>query len=188
MNVIVQDDFDGITVSDPTMGNVAPCNMSFLPPNNRYIPIVNLLACSNSFNNDNSHSDVNNLPFMEVVGDSDRLMGKKLFSSKEELQEVLSMEVLRKTFELKTFKSGKNILVVRCIDDTCKWRLRAIKFGSSNMFHITKYYSVHSCALDVRKRDHHHDSFKLIGQNNCHKFDCTSSSYRSGDIREDFQK
>ena len=98
------------------------------------------------------------------------------------------MEVLRKQFELKTSKSGKNILIVRCIDDTCKWRLHAIKFGSSIMFHITKYYSVHNCALDVCKRGHRHDSFKLIGQKICHKFDCASSSYRPGDIREDFQK
>ena len=84
VNVIVHNDFDGITVSDPTVGNVAPCNISFLPPNNRYIPRVNFLSCSSSFNNDNSHSDVNNLLFMEV-GDSDGLIGKKLFSSKGEL-------------------------------------------------------------------------------------------------------
>ena len=58
---------------------------------------------------------------MEVVGDSNGLMGKKLFSSKEELQKVISIEALRKNFEFKTFKSGKNILVVKCIDDTCKW-------------------------------------------------------------------
>ena len=56
------------------------------------------------------------------------------------------------------------------------------------MFKITKYYSVHSCALDVRKRDYRHASFKLIEQKICHKFDGASSSYRPGDIREDFQK
>ena len=98
------------------------------------MPIVNLFACSSSFDNDNSHSNGNNLPSMGVVGDSDGLIGKKLSSSKKELQEVLSMEVLRKNFEFKTFESGKNIFFVRCIDDTCKWRLCAIKFGSSNMF------------------------------------------------------
>ncbi|KAH9770671.1 SWIM-type domain-containing protein [Citrus sinensis] len=181
VNVIVHDDVDGITVSDPTLGNVAHSN-------NRYMPRVNLFACSSSFDTDNSHSNTINLPSTEVVGDSDWLMGKKLFSSKEELQQVLFMEALRKNFEFKTFKSGKNILVVKCVDNTCKWRLRAMKFGSLNMFKITKYYSVHSCALDVRKRDHRHASFKLIGHKICHKFDGASSSYRPGDIREDFQK
>ena len=76
MNVIVHDDFDGITVSDPTMGNVAPCNMSFLPPNSGYMPRVNLFTYSSSFDNDNSHFNSNNLPSMEVVSDSDGLMGK----------------------------------------------------------------------------------------------------------------
>ena len=169
VNVIVHDDVDGITVSDPTLGNVAHSN-------NRYMPRVNLFTCSSSFDTDNSHSNTINLPSTEIVGDSDWLMGKKLFSSKEELQQVLFMEALRKNFEFKTFKSGKNILVVKCVDDTCKWRLRALKFGSSNMFKITKYYSVHSCALDVRKRDHRHASFKLIGHKICHKFDGALSS------------
>ena len=44
VNVIVHDDFDRITVSDPTMRNVAPCNMSFLPPNSGYMPRVNLFT------------------------------------------------------------------------------------------------------------------------------------------------
>ena len=56
------------------------------------------------------------------------------------------------------------------------------------MFKIIKYYSVHSCALDVCKRDHRHASFKFIKQKICHKFDGASSSYRLGDIREYFQK
>ena len=181
MNVIVHDDVDGITVSDPTLGNVAHSN-------NRYMPRVNLFACSSSFDIDNSHSNIINLSSMKVVGDSDWLMGKRLFNSKEELQQVLSMEALRKNFELKTFKSRKNILVVKCIDDTCKWRLHTMKFGILNMFKIIKYYSVHSCALDVRKRDYRHVSFKLIEQKICHKFDGASSTYRPYDIREDFQK
>ena len=86
MNVIVHDDVDGITVSDPTLGNVAPFNMSFPPLNNKYMPRVNLFTCSSSFDTDNSHSNTINLPSTEVVGDSDWLMGKRLFSSKEELQ------------------------------------------------------------------------------------------------------
>ena len=68
------------------------------------MPIVNLFACSSSFDTDNLHSNTINLPSMKVVGDSDWLMGKKLFSLKEELQKVLSMEALRKIFEFKTFK------------------------------------------------------------------------------------
>ncbi|KAH9658494.1 SWIM-type domain-containing protein [Citrus sinensis] len=174
-------DGNSSSISDPTLGNVAHSN-------NRYMPRVNLFTCSSSFDTDNSHSNTINLPSTEIVGDSDWLMGKKLFSSKEKLQQVLFMEALRKNFEFKTFKSGKNILVVKCVDDTCKWRLRALKFGSLNMFKITKYYSVHSCALDVRNRDHRHASFKLIGHKICHKFDGASSSYRPGDIKEDFQK
>ena len=57
------------------MGNVAHSNR----------PRVNLFACSSSFDTNNSYSNTINLPSMEVVGDCDGLMGKKLFSLKEEL-------------------------------------------------------------------------------------------------------
>ena len=87
---------------------------------------------------------------------------------------MLSMEALRKTFELKIFKSGKNILFVKCINNNCKWQLYATKFRSSNMFAIKKYYSVYSCTLDVCKRNHRHALFKLVGQKICHKFDGAS--------------
>lgn len=107
VNGIIHDDFNGITTGDPTMRNVAPFNMSFPPPDSRYMSRVNLFACSSSLDNENSHSNSNNLPSMEVVGDSDGLMGKKLFSSKKELQKVLYMEALKKTFEFQTFKSRR---------------------------------------------------------------------------------
>ena len=71
------------------------------------------------------------------------------------------MEALRRNFKLKTFKVGKNILLVRCSDDNCKWLLRATKLESLNMFEIRRYYSVHTSALDVRKRYHRHASFIL---------------------------
>ena len=40
MNAIVHDDIDEIIISDPTVGNVAPFNMSFPPLNNKYMPRV----------------------------------------------------------------------------------------------------------------------------------------------------
>lgn len=160
MNVIVLDDFERIIVSDPIVKNVAHCNMSFPSPNSIYMLIVNLFACSSSLNNDNLHSNSNNLPLMEVVYDSDKLMVKKLLCSKEEFQEVLSMEALRKNFKFKTFKVGNNILI-KCIDDNCKRQLRYTKLGNLNMFEIRRYYNIHTYALDVRKRDHHHTSFIL---------------------------
>ncbi|KAK9215873.1 hypothetical protein WN944_007879 [Citrus x changshan-huyou] len=49
------------------------------------------------------------------------------------------MEALRRNFKLKTFKAGKNIFLVRCSDDNCKWLLRATKLESLNMFEIRSF-------------------------------------------------
>ena len=101
---------------------------------------------------------------------------------------MLSRVALRKNFEFKTLKLGKNILVVTCIDDNYKWRLCATKLRSSNIFEIKRYYSIDTCALYVCKRDNCHASYKVTRQKIYHKFDSASSSYRLDEIREEFQK
>lgn len=148
---------------------------------------VNLFACSSSLDNENSHSNGNNLSSMEVVGDSDRLMGKKLFSSKKELQKVLYMEALKKTFEFQTSKSRRTDLLLGV--------LTIIVSGDSMLLSLevriylkSESTITSSMLLIVRKKNHHHASFKLIAQKICHKFDGASFSYRPDDIREDFQK
>ena len=74
------------------------------------------------------------------------------------------MMTLKRKFEFKTTKSTTKLLLVECFDKECKWRVRATKLGISNMFQIMKFYSTHTCRLDMMSRDNRHASSWLIGE------------------------
>ncbi|KAH9751900.1 SWIM-type domain-containing protein [Citrus sinensis] len=134
---------------DSALGDNTPATISSRTSNNAHVPRINLLASSS------------NLLSTEVSGDTDVSIVKEVFESKEALQEKLKALAVKKRFQFKTPKSDKDLLVVVCVDDNCKWRL---------------------CA------NHRQASSKLVGQNFRYKFDGASSSYKPTDIRQDFQK
>ena len=63
------------------------------------------------------------------------------------------MMALKRKFEFKTTKSMTKLLLVECFDIECKWRVHATKLGISSMFQIMKYYSTHTCRLDMMSHD-----------------------------------
>ncbi|KAH9778230.1 SWIM-type domain-containing protein [Citrus sinensis] len=161
---------------DLALGDNTPAPISSRTSNNGHVPRINLLASSS------------NLLATEVSGDTDVSMVKEVFESKEALQEKLKALAVKKRFQFKTPKSDKDLLVVVCMDDNCKWRLRASRLKSCNMFEIRKYYNVHTCSLDSQEKDNRQASSKLVGKNFRHKFDGASSTYKPADIMQDFQK
>ena len=74
------------------------------------------------------------------------------------------MMALKRKFKFKTTKSTTKLLLVKCFDKECKWQVRATKLVISNMFQIMKYYSIHTCRLDMMSRDNRHTSSWLIGE------------------------
>ncbi|KAH9679403.1 SWIM-type domain-containing protein [Citrus sinensis] len=184
-----------LDAEDMTLPNIevrtdSPPVLTIIQPrcSNNYLPRLGLLASSNSISTNDSFLTVDNLVSNEVGDDSDGFIERQQFSSKEVLQGKLSAYAITRNFEYKTFKSGKNLLVVTCVDKNCKWRLRAVKVNNCGMFKIRKYCHVHSCSHDVSKKDHRQASAKLIAQNIQFKYDGSSSLYKAADIRHDFQQ
>ncbi|KAL5574342.1 hypothetical protein UlMin_023939 [Ulmus minor] len=62
------------------------------------------------------------------VDNSEDIEEKQLYTSKKELKTKLGMMAIKKSFEFKVKKSNKSLLVAVCLDDNCKWRVRASKF------------------------------------------------------------
>ncbi|KAL4011726.1 hypothetical protein IC575_028788 [Cucumis melo] len=57
-----------------------------------------------------------------------------------------------------------DVLIVRCIDKKCGWRLRAVRLKDSNIFKIKKYVKVHSCSLEFLNRDHRQAKSWVVGE------------------------
>ncbi|GMN49307.1 hypothetical protein TIFTF001_018473 [Ficus carica] len=58
------------------------------------------------------------------------------FESTDELKNNLQEATMKSCFEMKIVKSSKTLYVVKCVNEHCTWRLRAVKVLNSNFFTI----------------------------------------------------
>ncbi|KAL4016127.1 hypothetical protein IC575_023745 [Cucumis melo] len=81
-----------------------------------------------------------------------------------------------------------DVLFVRCIDNKCGWRLRAVRLKDSNIFKIKKYVKVHSCSLEFLNRDHRQAKSWVVGELIKSKFKGPGRIYKPRDIIEDMRQ
>lgn len=65
---------------------------------------------------------------LSAVADVDM---NKIFPSKSELHQRMSLLVLKNNYEYKVVKSTKNVVYMKCKHGDCKWRFRAATLGTS---------------------------------------------------------
>ncbi|XP_070662299.1 uncharacterized protein [Malus domestica] len=145
---------------------------------------VNFNISSSRRNKRKSIQDYDNIADLNIDGD---IMVGQLYSSKKELQKQLAMIAMRKNYEFKVERSTKDRLEIRCVDDNCKWRLRATKLQVSEFFEVRKFETNHSCSLDVVQHDHRQESSSVVGQFIKSKYEGASRVYRPKDIIEDMR-
>ncbi|KAA0047742.1 MuDRA-like transposase [Cucumis melo var. makuwa] len=85
-------------------------------------------------------------------------------------------------------KSTKEVLFIRCIDNKCGWRLRAVRLKDSNIFKIKMYVKVHSCSLEFLNRDHRQAKSWVVGELIKSKFKGPGRIYKPRDIIEDMRQ
>ncbi|KAL4017276.1 hypothetical protein IC575_024954 [Cucumis melo] len=100
----------------------------------------------------------------------------------------LSVLAMKKNFQFVVKKSTKEVLFVRCIDNKCGWRLRAVRLKDSNIFKIKKYVKVHSCSLEFLNRDHRQAKSWVVGELIKSKFKGPGRIYKPRDIIEDMRQ
>ncbi|KAM6567985.1 hypothetical protein CsatA_027113 [Cannabis sativa] len=98
------------------------------------------------------------------------IAAKQLYKNKDVLKKVVSMFAIRNNFQYKVRRSDKRFFLVTCLDQSCKWLLRASKYLKTDMFIVRKYVPTHTCSLDV-KGDHRQASSRVIGE-------CIKSKYK----------
>lgn len=73
-------------------------------------------------------------PVSHSFTDSTNFRVGQEFESTDELKNNLQEAAMKNCFEMKTAKSSKTLYVVKCVDEHCTWRLRAVKVLNSNFF------------------------------------------------------
>ncbi|XP_022154346.1 uncharacterized protein LOC111021631 [Momordica charantia] len=101
---------------------------------------------------------------------------------------VLSNAAMRSNCEYKVSRSTKSKFVVRCIDNTCNWKVAAHSVGKSWIFCISKYVHAHTYTIDTVNHDHKQASSWVVANLIKDRVPGTGRIYKIKHIKEDVRK
>ena len=109
------------------------------------------------------------IPMIEYVNvsslpDDFELGVDSMFATKFDLQKAVNMVALRKNFQFKVVKSSSQYFNIVCVDDECKWFLKASALNKSVIFMIRKLETEHTCSLDYHNAEQRQASSQMIGE------------------------
>lgn len=119
-----------------------------------------------------------------------------VYKSKKDLQKMLALAAIKRSFEFKVKRSTRKRFAVECVNDNCTWKVHATKSPDSDYFMITKHDSRHSCSsdaknlssLDAKNGSHRQASSLLIGEFVKSKYKGVLCQRKPKNIIEDVQK
>lgn len=109
---------------------------------------VNLESRNQCFNSREIANDSNDETEVEAFKFHDRKAIEKgqWYNNKAELSWNIRMLSIERKFRITVKKSDTKLLVVKCVDGSCKWMVRAAKKDPScEFFWVTKYINQHTC-------------------------------------------
>ena len=68
------------------------------------------------------------------------------FQNKSKLKAALEMSAMKNNFDYKVVNSDRKLWYIRCVDNKCRWSVRAEGLSGSTHFIIKKYVADHTCA------------------------------------------
>ncbi|XP_073138354.1 uncharacterized protein [Henckelia pumila] len=94
--------------------------------------------------------------------DESNLSAGKEFDSKKDVQRELYSISMKASFEMRVLKSTKTLYSVRCVDDTCSWKVCVAQKHDSSRFSVRTYCNKNPCDLGNRRRRHQQASAAIV--------------------------
>ncbi|XP_022897469.1 uncharacterized protein LOC111411141 [Olea europaea var. sylvestris] len=116
------------------------------------------------------------------------LAEKQIFFSKKQLYSKIRVLALQEKFQFRVTRSSMKMLTVVCVDDNCKWMLRASTVKQSAIFMICKFINVHTYSLDFCHNAHRHATSSVIVEHILGKLDTPGRSYDLTAIARDMER
>ena len=116
---------------------------------------------------------------VDKIEEGDHFINKKTF------KDALSHYAMNNNFQYKTKRSEPREYLATCVDDNCKWFIRASVFKKTKTFIVRKYANSHTCSLDVIMEDHRQANSNVVGELVKTKFNSFKRIHTPNDIIQD---
>ncbi|XP_013607999.1 PREDICTED: uncharacterized protein LOC106314716 [Brassica oleracea var. oleracea] len=104
------------------------------------------------------------------------------FQKKSKLKAALEMSAMKNNFDYKVVNSDRKLWYIRCVDNKCRWSVRAEGLSRSTYFIIKKYVADHTCAASNMNNGGRTASAKTIGSLIMHRYDGVKEGPKANDI------
>ena len=96
----------------------------------------------------------------------------KIYNNREDFKKSLKFFAISNHFQFRILKSNKQLYVAKCLDEKCRWRIRATRNGKSDKFIVKKFNNSHNYGIKIRLVDQRHATSSLVA-------DCVKSKYHN---------
>ncbi|XP_050208954.1 uncharacterized protein LOC126659644 [Mercurialis annua] len=112
----------------------------------------------------------------------------QIFKDKKIMITSFCFYTIANHFQYKVSKSCPKEYIVNCLDDNCKWTVRASRDGKTSMFIVRRVNNIHICPPEIRMEDKRQATSSIIGEYIKTKFLDVKTIYTPSDIIADIQK
>lgn len=88
----------------------------------------------------------------DVAYKGDELFVGRVFKNKQDCKVKIAVHAINRKFSYKIERSNGDVIVVRCLSDTCPWRGYVARMEESSHFQIRKASLSHSCPVEIRSQ------------------------------------
>ncbi|KAJ9546713.1 hypothetical protein OSB04_019256 [Centaurea solstitialis] len=94
---------------------------------------------------------------------SQRVKDGQVFDTKEQMILAVGQKFLEEGFEHKTNRSSTKRYEVVCVQDECKWLMKAQSVGETGMFMVRTLVDKHTCSMTQLNPGHRQANKKILG-------------------------
>lgn len=84
--------------------------------------------------------------------EGDELFIGRVFKSRDDCRVKIAVHAINRKFSFRNDRTTNDIVLVRCLDNACPWRVYCIRLESSEYFEIRTAVLEHVCPVEVRSQ------------------------------------
>ncbi|CAA7051646.1 unnamed protein product [Microthlaspi erraticum] len=100
----------------------------------------------------------------DVSYEGDELFVGRVLKNKEDCKVKIAVHAINRKFSYRNESSNGDVVVVRCLSDTCPWRVYVGRMEESNYFQIRTAVLAHTCSVEIRGQFHCQATASVISE------------------------
>lgn len=109
-------------------------------------------------------TEVTEKVILDVAYEGDELFIGRVFKNKRDCKVKIAVHAINRRFSYRSERSSSDYVIVRCLEETCPWRVYVARLEDTEYFQIRTATFSHTCPVDVRRQFHRQATTSVISE------------------------